>query len=358
MTDALRTDPAGGGGFTLSGDPRAEARVARDLQLVVTAVREHLPDAEAVVLVGGFGRGEGAVVVGPDGPVPYNDYDLVVVVPDEAEAWPALRAAARSLRGRLAVDAVDLIPRARDRWTRLEPSMFHVDLRAGGRVLHGAPDLLERLPVYGPDAVGPADAAVLMRNRLVTCLEAHPGLATAPVSLRQSAKVVLAWVDAEACLRGTYATSYREKIRGIEAWAGPDEVAAAEWALAVRAGSSGGEDQAMARWLAAADLLARGLRRVHGDPDARAPAFLARWVGEEVRALGLVGALRRLRVGRLESPLHGAQAALVLSPHDPAAGRWADRLLAAYGGAGGSERWLDAARTSVRLWYEVFHDAA
>jgi hypothetical protein len=73
------TDPAHS--FTALDDAGLDGRIRSDLDQIAAAVRDHLgPSYRALVLGGGYGRGEGGSVVAGDRLEPYNDYDLFVVV--------------------------------------------------------------------------------------------------------------------------------------------------------------------------------------------------------------------------------------------------------------------------------------
>ena len=69
--------------FTTTGDARAEGRIEADLERIVARLTAVVPPAafQSLALIGGFARGEGAVIVGSDGlPRGFNDYDLVLLV--------------------------------------------------------------------------------------------------------------------------------------------------------------------------------------------------------------------------------------------------------------------------------------
>jgi hypothetical protein len=74
--------------YTLAGPDELEQRIARDQQRVCDEVALLLPAARisALVLAGGYGRGEGGYRRDGFSTVPYNDYDYFLVVNGMAAA--------------------------------------------------------------------------------------------------------------------------------------------------------------------------------------------------------------------------------------------------------------------------------
>src|SRR3989339_1840041 len=69
------------GKYTVAGSPQFEQRLGNELQRIVTAVRDlpQAPPIEAIVLMGGYGRGEGTPLHKDGIEQPFNDYDLMVI---------------------------------------------------------------------------------------------------------------------------------------------------------------------------------------------------------------------------------------------------------------------------------------
>ena len=68
--------------FTLDGDDALELHLAQTCARVLSGIRGLIPTAklEAVLLGGGYGRGEGGVLRGPTGDRPYNDLEFYVAI--------------------------------------------------------------------------------------------------------------------------------------------------------------------------------------------------------------------------------------------------------------------------------------
>lgn len=229
-----------GPGFTLWGDERAEARVQRDLALVAHEVRHRLGGALcALLLLGGYARGEGGVVLRDGEPAPFNDYDFVAVVARGAVEGSGLAACERVLSEQIGV-AVDLFPVREDRLARVPATLLWLDASLGGvRLVEGDPRVLARLRRLGPRDVPLDEAGRLLANRAV-------GLALSnlePVGGREGRlarhghKAALACGDAVLLAAARYRPTLAERLRELERLAGAPRVPAelvARYADAVR----------------------------------------------------------------------------------------------------------------------------
>lgn len=67
------------GKYTVYKDEKVDVKVEADLNHIVTKVISSWNSIQSIILVGGFGRGEGSVLVQNGVIKPLNDYDLVIV---------------------------------------------------------------------------------------------------------------------------------------------------------------------------------------------------------------------------------------------------------------------------------------
>lgn len=215
--------------FTTTGDERAEGRIGADLDRIVARLRAVVPPAafQSLALIGGFARGEGAVIVGSDGlPRGFNDYDLVLLVREPIDEAPVRRAALELAR-ELEIDFVD-VGVVTPRHLGVAPNtVFWYELRAGHRVLAGEPDAFQRLPERDPASLPMEEGVRLLVNRGLSLLWARldldeasavgggllPGRRRFVVNSIQ--KAVLAIGDADLIAAGRYHISYRERARRV-----------------------------------------------------------------------------------------------------------------------------------------------
>jgi hypothetical protein len=320
---------------------------------------------DGMLVVGGFGRGEGSLLrTRLGGFRPWNDVDLVLVrregaaVPgdwhEQADAWAA----------HWELDSLDLAWVAESEWRRGPRSLFHAEARAGHRVLWGSGAAVERLP----RALGRGDcvreAHRLLANRgYALVLLALPELlagrrAGDGFRLNALLKARMAPGDARLLAACRLPLRYAERPAALQALGAPGEVMEAhaeaveqklrpteEWATRERDFEA--EVRASARlWLA------HGPLALAGSDEAGYAAFTARRLGSWRRRLRR--ALRGEGPGGLEpgARLDAGLPLLMRGLAEP--DQWAAGPLAALwpGEVRPDAPWPEAAGTLCARWLE------
>jgi hypothetical protein len=190
--------------YTVHDTHATVGRIEADLALVLDTARRSDPSLKALVLTGGFARGEGAMMEGR----PQNDYDFVALrgLPPPHVSYEAQRA---WLEPQLGLH-VDLQPVWMGRLGVVPRSIFWYETALRGRVLWGDPSLLQRVRVRSPDAIARTEGLRLLVNRAAGLLlaerEEDPHF-----ELLQSAKALLGALDAQMLARGEFPPSQRER---------------------------------------------------------------------------------------------------------------------------------------------------
>ncbi len=228
--------------YTHDGDAVAEERVRADFDRTVEAVRE-LGDAEglrAVLLLGGYARGEGVVIEDASGVVRgFNDYDFLLVF----DSLPRDTAPYRELSKRLAlefgIDFVDFGYVTPEIMATAPPTLFWYELGEVVRTLWERPGSGVVVPRFPVDALDPAEGSRLLFNRGMGLLWAGyrlwPGLPgdgdgagdddAIRFSVIAAHKSILAVGDALLLGRGTYHPSQAERTRRVAGTGTGDPVA-------------------------------------------------------------------------------------------------------------------------------------
>jgi hypothetical protein len=232
--------------FTIDGSQELEDQLKRVCGHAQRGVTEQIPRKEiaAVVLGGGYGRGEGGVLRTETGDRPYNDLEIYVFLRGN-RIWQEHRYSKRlhDLSERLSVEAgiqVEFKIDSIDRWRETPVSMFSYDLVAGHRLILGDDSVFENCDHHlKPAAIPLSEGTRLVFNRCSGLLLARQLLdkrswtgEDADFIGRNLAKMQLALGDAVLTAYGHYHWSARQRCRRLT------ELTAAEslpWFAEVRA---------------------------------------------------------------------------------------------------------------------------
>lgn len=211
--------------FTVDGSDDLEAKLADNCRVTLAGVRELLPAdrLEALLLAGGYGRGEGGVLRTPAGDRPYNDMEFYVFVKGNAVlAERRYRHALHELGESLTPDAgleIEFKVITFEKLRRSPVNMFYYDLVEGHRWAMGDESLLRGCEHHRVAGKIPLhEATRLLFNRSSGLLYAQRRLGAddftredADFVGRNCAKVQLAIGDALLTAEGRYHWSCRER---------------------------------------------------------------------------------------------------------------------------------------------------
>jgi hypothetical protein len=227
-THELENDPRSTPGakhFTLDGSESLERHLTQACQAVLEGVRRIVPvrQLQAVVLGGGYGRGEGGVLRTEAGDRPYNDLEFYILLRG-SRLWNdrKFRHVLEGLADGLSPEAGLHVEFKIDSLRRLRHSpvsMFSYDLIAGHRLVHGPSTLFQDCAHHLDASRIPLSEAIrLLFNRCTGLLLVQEMLSTPAVSrldrdfvTRNIAKAKLALGDAVLTAGGQYHWSCRER---------------------------------------------------------------------------------------------------------------------------------------------------
>lgn len=234
-----------GARFTLDGSAELEQHLAQTCARIAAGLRGLLPRGrlEAVLLGGGYGRGEGGVLFDASGARPYNDLEFYVCLRgnrhlNERRFGRALHVLGEILTPQAGIEVEFKITSLRE-LSRSPVSMFSYDLVMGHRWLVGDDRLLASCSRHrDAEQIPLAEATRLLMNRCSGLLFAAERLARreftavdADFVRRNIAKAELALGDALLVTRREYHWSVRERRRRLEA---VEPTASTPWIVGLR----------------------------------------------------------------------------------------------------------------------------
>lgn len=213
--------------WTVAGSSALESQIDQ----MVSGLRSRLShsfgpdDYSAVVISGGYGRGEGGVEIKAGREVLHNNLDLIWVTPHAGRVElirEKLEQEARHFQHSHGV-TLDTFVIDEARLRRLPCLVMLYDMREGHRLLLGQPGYLQSLIPYQAQDILPSDVRNLLVNRgalllinrwLLSLGEPTPELRHQIV--RHAMKALIGIGDALLFMRGDYHWSYREKARRMD----------------------------------------------------------------------------------------------------------------------------------------------
>lgn len=217
-----------------------KARFDNDCQILVDGILGALDKVpEAILLCGGYGRGEGAWFEDEGGnPSPYNDYDLAVITekPFSRERYTKLR---KRLANEIGINWVDIDCYTKAKLSRMTSTIHNVDLFEASTVLWGNNEWKKGFKQPDASKIGKEDIIRLYTTRMWTflgSLEKDPEALDVDSSrffCNQMAKAVLAGCDMRLVANKRYTTSYRERVTIVskDYIDNPEYVKLCEWAI-------------------------------------------------------------------------------------------------------------------------------
>lgn len=207
------------GKYSVRGSPAFDERIDSDMKRIADAVyaSSFSRHWKALVLLGGYGRGEGSPMIGPEGKeLPFNDYDLIVITTSlDPLLKQALKKLEKELSGELGLP-VDLYPYLNTKLPKCEFSLLNYEMKYGHRVIRGNKKVLDALPAYPHDGIPLSEGTRLLMNRGKLLLDIKCRLARPETLTREERqrfmkfmfKADLAFGDCALLLRGAYDLSY------------------------------------------------------------------------------------------------------------------------------------------------------
>lgn len=214
--------------FATCGTRKLDEKIRTDMKEIVSFLlaTQSKEGIRAIILGGGYGRGEGGVLFDKLDESPVNDYDMFVVYNKlsffgRRRLTAKLRLASKTLSERLGFE-VDFAPAKDVEDLRTAPFwLIWYELRHGCYTVWGDTFVSELLPKYSGDKTPEIEALKLLLNRGVGLMLAAEKLGKSDeveFIRRNSYKSILALGDAYLMLAGKYHYSCIERRSHFNQW--------------------------------------------------------------------------------------------------------------------------------------------
>lgn len=221
-------------------EEQKKERLNKDCHILVEGILNKLESQpEAILLCGGYGRGEGAWFEDNNGEAsPYNDYDVAVITekPLPRNVYTSLR---KELATTVGINWVDIDCYTQSQLERMRPTIHNVDLLYASTVLWGNKEWATKFRRLDSAKIGKEDIIRLYVTRIWTLLgslteeERDLDISETRFFCNQMAKAVLAGCDMRLVANNKYTVSYKERARlvSVECLSDPSEIELCSWAI-------------------------------------------------------------------------------------------------------------------------------
>ncbi len=185
------------------------------VELIVSNLSESSIDA--IVLIGGYGRGEGGVVETPNGFKPHNNFDLLIITHTDCQSKEeSLNQSLEEIRS-LHDIGIDISLMTTQQFAKQECLVIWYDICHGHKVLWGKPDFLSKFHQFTVDDIPDWDvrnllvnrASLLLINRYILFHELNKK--RYKTIIKHFIKAIVGYGDAFLYQKGEYHWSYRQK---------------------------------------------------------------------------------------------------------------------------------------------------
>lgn len=212
------------GKYTLTGSTEFDSLIDKQLELITEEILNLIPqqDIAAILLGGGYGRGEGGVLIEDDKEYLYNDYDLFVILKNisyfkKREYQNKIQLIHQKFTPLFKID-VDVGPLQTVNAISKAPHwMMWYELKNGHKVLWGNKSIERYFPDYSHEDMPIMEAYRLLLNRgvgLILCkqhFETYDEIESQEFILRNIRKAQLAMGDAFLIKKRKFHFSYKKR---------------------------------------------------------------------------------------------------------------------------------------------------
>tara|TARA_B100000745_G_scaffold299835_1_gene251694 strand:- start:460 stop:1605 length:1146 start_codon:yes stop_codon:yes gene_type:complete len=203
--------------FTIHDNQDIYHRISSDLDLITQIILNKFTNIESIVLAGGFGRGEGSVLIVDNDIQPINDYDIYIITKNNSEIVD-LEDLRNSFLKRVQIRQVDIELIQAKKLKYLKPTMANYDLKYASYVFYGNKKILESIPLIDSSKLSLREGRTPLLLYLISILQAYPGEKDSQITdnekfwiYQQISKSILGWSSALLILHGKYHSSYIER---------------------------------------------------------------------------------------------------------------------------------------------------
>jgi predicted nucleotidyltransferase len=144
-------------------------RLNSDIEIIRNIILQRFSRIDAIILCGGYGRGEGSWIIEKSTKkvYPYNDYDLYIVT-DMKLSLKKISEIENEISKKVGLRWIDIDTITKVKLTNLKPSIKNIDLKYASKIIYGDMNILKEIPDINPSNISTVDIETLYFTRLWT----------------------------------------------------------------------------------------------------------------------------------------------------------------------------------------------
>ena len=207
--------------FTVWGSEKLEKKIREDQKLILATLQDNIDFStiKAIILGGGYGRGEGGVFIEDGNEKLFNDYDYFVFTKNQKNRTSlhrSIQPISHKLTEKIGIDVDFSYPYPISILPKVPFYLFWLDLKFGYYTLYGKENLLQAMPNFKYEELPAMEAAKLLLNRGTGLLLAENRINSERITsneenefiYRNLMKAVMACGDAYLIIHNIYHPSY------------------------------------------------------------------------------------------------------------------------------------------------------
>jgi hypothetical protein len=206
--------------FTIYNDKRINKEISKQLTIIIDKLLKYRKRLNiiSIILCGGFGRGEGSVIIENGKIKALNDYDIFLVVDNSTLRyyWSNIfinKISQSEIPKSLNMPHIDILLLKYSKIYNLPLRILYYDLKYGASVLWGK-NVIEEIPEYRPEDIPLWEGAVLLFTRMMSLIYGYPLTKKGDrFIIEQCVKGILGSCEALLILSKNYHYSFAERNR-------------------------------------------------------------------------------------------------------------------------------------------------
>lgn len=199
--------------YSIVSDPRINQYIDSDLEIIKNETIRLIDNVESIILGGGFGRGEGSIIVSETKIQPINDYDIYVVTKNKIPLSTRITLREK-LASRIKIRQIDVEFKTLNQLRYAKNTVANYDLKYASKIIYGSLNILKIIPEIKSSQILLKESLIPLQLYGISIIQSYPinqNVENEFWGKQQISKSILGWSMALLVCKGKYHYSYKER---------------------------------------------------------------------------------------------------------------------------------------------------